>query len=120
MPSRDAPVNYADTRDYIAWMIAYAPGFKGRYTIAGAFEDLEHGFAQTRSTLKDAERLAVLGQCELLATNAMRAFGSNEDASGFTALQECLELFRSIRRPKRKYARAEDDPGESADDTVDD
>lgn len=128
MISKVAPNGYAETRDHISWVSAYAPDFKGRFTLDEVFADLEHGLDTTKPTIKDAERLAILEQVRGKLRESRAAFESilrDRRAvarvglkPAIQALQEASELFRSLRRPKNPPPGP--DPGESADDTVDD
>jgi hypothetical protein len=113
----------------MAWGHAYAPDFKGRFTIEEVFADLEHGLDTTKPTIKDVERLATLEQVRSKLRESKALFeGRLRDATApvarielkpaLRALQEAEELFRSLRRPRNPPPGP--DPGESADDTIDD
>jgi hypothetical protein len=113
-----APNGFAETREALAWAGAYAPEFKGRFTLNEVFADLEHGLDTTRPTIKDAERLAILEQVRTKLRESKAAFATGQIKPAHRALQDASELFRSLRRPKTPPPGP--DPGESADDTVDD
>lgn len=113
----------------MTWGHAYAPEFKGLFTIEEVFADLEHGLDSTKPTIKDAERLATLEQVrsklreakalfEVRLRDATAPVARIELEPALRAFQEAEELFRSLRRPKSPPPGP--DPGESADDTVDD
>jgi hypothetical protein len=93
---------FAETRDAIAWVGAYAPAFKYGLTLEQVFEGLEHGYQSVLPKLKDAERI---NQWELSRGKMREAFalykaGDNKQAT--RTLQEAEELFTTLRRIKGK------------------
>lgn len=120
MITKYAPNGFAETRDRLSWVLIYAPDFKGRFTLDEAFEDLEHGVGTVRQTLKDAERLAILDACLTKLCDSKAALQANDIKRGKQLFLEAEELFLLLRRPKPKPESKGEDPGESAEDTVDD
>jgi len=118
MVTKIAPNGFAETRDHMAWVMGYAPNFPRRLTLDDVFADLNYGLDTVKVTLKDAERLEILERCRGMLADAKAALAKNEIIPGKQLLLDAQYLFRSLRRPKRKPGQF--DPGDSAEDTVDD
>lgn len=93
---------YAQTRDALAWVGAYAPNFKYGLTLDEVFAGLEHGYASVLPQLKDAERIARWDLSRQKMREALGLFKGGKIIEGTRKLQEAEELFTTLRRIKGK------------------
>lgn len=93
---------YAETRDALAWVGAYAPVFKFGLTLDDVFAGLEHGYQSVRPQLKDMDRIAQWEASHQKMQQACELFKKGDVHNGKRTLQEAEELFTTLRRIKGK------------------
>ena len=89
---------YAQTRDALAWVGAYAPEFKFGLTLADVFAGLEHGYQTVRAALKEPTRIAQWEASRQKMMQAHALFLQGHVHQGKRTMQEAEELFIALRR----------------------
>ena len=89
---------YAQTRDALAWVGAYAPQFKFGLTLADVSAGLEYGYASVRPLLKDSMRISQWERYLALMREAVDLFAQSKVHEGKLRMQEAEELFNGLRR----------------------
>lgn len=93
---------YAQTRDALVWVGAYAPELKFGLTLEQVFAGLEHGYQSVRPQLKDPERISQWEQSRQKMQEAHALFKRGDVHGGKRTLQQAEELFTTLRQIKGK------------------
>jgi hypothetical protein len=89
---------FAETRDALVWVGAYAPNLKFGLTLEEAFSALNGGFLAVRSLLKDAPRIAQWEEAREMTRQAYHLFKASKIKEAKLTLQQAEELFGGLRR----------------------